>query len=441
MRRWPATAAALLLATLPAIAMADPAPQPASAPADARGPAEHVSFAAYLTQVGQGNLELAAQRSTVSVARAQIAIARVFPDPVVTAGLQQVDISGRGNPTASIVQLTVPLQLGGQRGARIALAEANGSASEADLEEFLRGLRAAAASSYVDALRARLVLERKRRTLESLQKLESVNEQRLKSGDIGEATVLQSRVEANQSRAEVLDAQGVVQTADLALVQLLGSGAGALLGRPLEVEGDLSGAAGRSFHAPSLVSRALVQRPDLIAIKRRLTASARQIDLAKANRVIDIGLGASWQHNLPVGSVQPALPSSDFIGAAVSVPIPFSRMYRGELDAAYATEQQIDALVASAKVRIEVEVREAIARYDAAAARVRLYTGGVLADADQVLEKTLYNYRRGGATLVEVLVAQRTDNDVYLSYYDALSDAARALIAVQQASASWDVNF
>jgi cobalt-zinc-cadmium efflux system outer membrane protein len=433
--------AALLLATLPAIAIADPAPQPAAALSDGRGPAERVSFAGYLTQVGQGNLELAAQRSTVSVARAQIAIARVFPDPVVTAGLQQIDISGRGNPTASIVQLTVPLQIGGQRGARIALAEANGSASEADLEEFLRGLRAAAASSYVDALRARLVLDRKRRTLESLQKLESVNEQRLKSGDIGEATVLQSRVEANQSRAEVLDSEGLVQTADLALVQLLGSGARALLGRPLEVEGDLSGAAGRSFLAPNLVSKALAQRPDLIAIKRRLTASARQIDLAEANRVIDIGLGASWQHNLPVGSIQPALPSSDFIGATVSVPIPFSRLYRGELDAAYATQQQVDALVASAKVRIEVEVREAIARYDAAAARVRLYTGGVLADADQVLEKTLYNYRRGGATLVEVLVAQRTDNDVYLSYYDALSDAAHALIAVQQASASWDVNF
>jgi cobalt-zinc-cadmium efflux system outer membrane protein len=91
--------------------------------------------------------------------------------------------------------------------------------------------------------------------------------------------------------------------------------------------------------------------------------------------------------------------------------------------------------------RVEKKVREAIARYEAAAARVRLYAKGVLVDADQVLEKSLYNYQRGGATLVEVLVAQRTDNDVYLSYYDSLADAAHALVSVEQASGSWDINF
>ena len=80
-----------------------------------------------------------------------------------------------------------------------------------------------------------------------------------------------------------------------------------------------------------------------------------------------------------------------------------------------------------------------MATYEAAAARVKLYTGGVLSDADQVLEKTLYNYKRGGATLVEVLVAQRTDNDAHLAYFDALSDAARALVAVQQAAGTWDM--
>jgi cobalt-zinc-cadmium efflux system outer membrane protein len=135
------------------------------------------------------------------------------------------------------------------------------------------------------------------------------------------------------------------------------------------------------------------------------------------------------------------LPASDFLGATVTVPIPFSRLYRGDLDAAYAGRRQAEALSRGTAIRVEGEVREAFARYEAAAARVRLYATGVLADADQVLEKTLYNYQRGGATLVEVLVAQRTDNDVYLSYYDSLADAAHALIAVERAAGIWDVAF
>ena len=394
-----------------------------------------------MQQVGQGNLDLAAQRATVSISEAQIAVAKVFPDPSVTGGLLQYDLNQAGNPTATTLQVSVPLQIGGQRGARIAFAEANLSAAAADLEEFLRGLRALAANGYVDSLHARLVLDRKRRTLSSLERLVAVNEQRLRAGDIGESPVLQSRVEASQFAAEVLDAEGTVKVADLGLVQLLGRGAAAVVGRSLDFQGDVRTAAERTFDVPALVRKATSDRPDLIAARRRMTAALRQVELAQANRTIDIGLGASWQHNFAISSGQPPLPPSNFIGGTLTVPIPFSRLYRGELDSAYATQHLAESAAGSIAVKVEIEVRQAIAKYDAAAARAKLYTSGVLAAADQVLEKTLYNYQRGGATLVEVLVAQRTDNDVYLSYYDALADAAHALVAVEQASGSWDVDF
>jgi cobalt-zinc-cadmium efflux system outer membrane protein len=400
----------------------------------------HFRFRSYLTDVGRGNLELVAQREEVSIATAQIAVARVFPDPQITAGVLQYDLTQKGNPTETIVQLGVPLEIGGQRGARIALAEANLSATRAELLEFLRGLLADAATNYVEALHARYVLDRQRRSLSSLEFLVAVNQERFKAGDIGEASVIQSRVEANQFRAAVIDSEGAVRAADIELVRLLGTGAPARLGKTLDLEGDLRRAVDHQFDADALVKMALVRRPDLIAARRRLAASSRQVDLARANRVIGVTLNATWQHNFEVGPA-PGLPAADLIGGAVSVPLPFSRLYRGELDAAYAGQSQARALARGTGIRVEAEVRAAIARYEAASARVRLYTKGVLADADQVLDKTLYNYRRGGATLVEVLVAQHTDNDVYLSYYDSLADAARALIAVEQASGTWDIDF
>jgi outer membrane protein, heavy metal efflux system len=396
------------------------------------------TFDDYLHRVARGNIELAGQRANVSVAESQIALARVFPDPQITAGLLQYDLSNHGNPTATTVQLNVPLQIGGQRGARIDYASANLSTAQADLEDFLRTLRANAAFAYVEALHRRLILDRKRQSLASLDQLVAVNEQRFRSGEIGEVVVIQTRVEAQQFRAGVLDAEGEVRATDLTLVQFLGRDSTSLMGRPLEVEGDLRAAGNKSFEVDALVVRARGMRPDLVAARRHLAASGKQIDLVHANRIVDIGVGGGWQHSFPVSGSVP-LPSADYVGATLTVPIPFSRMYRGDLDEAHASQRQADAQANALVLRVEVEVRQAVTRHAAATARVKLYTGGVLSDADQVLEKTLYNYHRGGATLVEVLVAQRTQNDVYNSYYEALSDLARALITVQQASAGWDV--
>ncbi len=423
-------------------AAASPAipPAPEDASANARVARFHMS--GYLRAVVDGNLDLLAQRANVSIAEAQIDVARIFPDPSVTAGLYQYDLTREGNPTASVVALNVPLQIGGQRGARIDVAEASYTAAQSDLQDFMRQLRANAAGAFVDVLHAELVLDRREQTAEDLEKLVNVNEQRYRVGDVGEALLLQSRVEARQSRAEVIDAQGGVTSTSFTAIALLGKSAPPWMQRELTFDGDLKAIADKTFDVPALVSRALAERPDLRAARQRVSQAERQIDLAKANRVIDIGVGASWQHNFAVSqNPAPGLPSSDFLGAALTFPIPFSRLYHGELNAAYAQDSQATVLEKGAEVQVEAEVRAAVARYQAANARVHLYTGGMLADADKVLEKTLYNYTRGGATLVEVLVAQRTDNDVYLAYYDALSDAAHALIAVEESVGFWDVNF
>jgi cobalt-zinc-cadmium efflux system outer membrane protein len=441
-RHWVAISVALASTSPIHRAFAQPPSQPSSetTPAHADGDVVPMSFSDFLSRVAQGNVDLIAQRSSVSIAAAQIEIARIFPDPVLTGGVLQYDLSHQGNPTETFVNLVVPIQIGGQRGARISVAEAGLSATQADLDAFLRTLKGGASDAYIDALHTRLVLGRKRRTLASLQRLVTVNEQRLKAGDIGEAALVQSRVEAQQFHAAELGAEGEVRASSFELVRLMGKASPSLDGRSLEVQGDLKQAASQSFQMDALVGSAYERRPDMIAAQRRLVAAQRQIELARANRVVDISVGGTWQHNFAT-SVGTPIPASDLLGATLSVPLPLSRIYRGELDAAYAGERQARAQVESLRLRVATEVRQALTRYDAADAQVKLYAEGVLSDADQVLEKTLYNYQRGGASLVEVLVAQRTVDDVYVSYFDALKDTAHALVALQLAAGLWDVHF
>ena len=59
--------------------------------------------------------------------------------------------------------------------------------------------------------------------------------------------------------------------------------------------------------------------------------------------------------------------------------------------------------------------------------------------AERVQQATLYTYQKGGATLLEVLAAQRTLDELQLSYYEALAEHARSLVAVELAAGRWDV--
>ena len=388
-----------------------------------------LTFTTYLGLVANANLGVIAQKSNVTIARAQIAVARVFPDPTLTAGVAQYDLKGNDNPTATLLALNVPIVLGGKRAARIDFAETAATVTEAELDDFLRVLRGQASDAYVDSLRARLVLERKRRNQKSLDALVDVNKERLKAGDIGEAALIQSRVEAQLAHADALGAEGEVRATDVALLILLGKKI-AVSDQPIEVAGELR-IPGKTLDSKALVAKALTLRPDLHAARRRAATADRAIDLVRANRVIDVAVGATWQHNFAASS----MPASNFLGLTLTLPLPFSRVYRGDLDVAYGARSQADVLVKATEARVELEVKQAIIRYDAAEARVKIYEGGMLSDADTVLERVLYNYRKGGATLVEVLVAQRTANDVYLSFYDALAAAAHALVAVHVATA------
>ena len=60
----------------------------------------------------------------------------------------------------------------------------------------------------------------------------------------------------------------------------------------------------------------------------------------------------------------------------------------------------------------------------------------ILAKAKSVRERTDYSYRRGEASLVEFLDAQRSFNEVMQSYNDARASYARSLYSIDSVSAA-----
>jgi outer membrane protein, heavy metal efflux system len=393
-----------------------------------------MSYEEFLAQVGSANLELAAQRLNVPIAEAQIALARVFPEPVLSAGVASIDISKNGSPTSYDVGLSQTIEIGGKRGSRVEVAKYEMAGAKSDLDDFFRTLRANATNDFVEALHTQLVLERKTQTQAAFARLVTVNAERLRAGDIGQVAYLQSRVEAQRFRAEVLAAEGDAENARLALGLRLGNSAGAITpGGSLKI-------ASHSFDAEMLVARARADRPDLASKRFALEVARAKVRLAHANRWEDLTLNLGYVYSAQASGAfaQPAFSALNF---GFSIPLPFARIYNGEVDASVAGTTQATLLLRQGELSVEIEVRRALASYQAAVRRVELFTGGVLSDADRVAEATFYSYQRGGATLLEVLDAQRTVNEVYLDYFDALSQHAKALVQVEQSAGLWDIQF
>ena len=95
----------------------------------------------------------------------------------------------------------------------------------------------------------------------------------------------------------------------------------------------------------------------------------------------------------------------------------------------------------AAELRARTDVRQALTRYQLAIERAAQFQGGALEDAATVFKGKLFSYEHGAATLLDVLNAQRAENDVRLAYLDALSERAKALVNVEQAAGIWDVDF
>ena len=388
----------------------------------------------YLAEVGKSNLWLAAQRANVPLAQAQIIIAKTFPDPVLTAGLASLDVSGVGAQNNLTASLSVPIEWPTKRPARVDFAKANTDVVNAELEDFVRVLRGAAATSWVDALFAERVLLRRKQTATSLSEIARVNEERQRAGAVSEVVVLQSRLEARRALGEVLSAEGDARAARLVLQEQMGA---------TTEQSTLSGELRlppRQFVLQALIDGALQRRPDLRARQQARHAADSQLSLARANRGVDFAVSVGWL-GYTAGAPNSAFagPGYQTISALLSAPLPFSRVFDGEVRAAHAAQQQTGALQDAAKLKVTLEVHAALTRYEAAAARLAQFDEALLSDSDRMLEMARYAFTQGSSRLTDLLSAQRTWTETSLSWEAALADHARALVALETAAGTWDL--
>jgi len=398
------------------------------------GTSRPITLAEFLNKVAAANLDYAAQRYSISVAKAQIVAAEVSPNPTATFAYTG-DVSGEKQASIYNTGISQTIEMAGKRGKRIAVARKNYLTAAATVEDFFRTLRGTAASAFIDAVADRMIVEQKRSSYESLDKLATTNQKRFEAGDLDEVDADQARIDALQARDDLHSSESDAATAAVALVQLMGT-KGAAVPTPV---GHLQFRV-RSFNQQTVLSGAMRRRPDVVAARHSVESAQASVRLACANRYPDLTVGLALAHNTrTTNRINPA-PDFDVANVSVSVPLPIFNTFRGEYETAVQTMLQSETTLKSVILKAEVDVRTNFTRYQLAEARLAQYESAALQLAEKVLQARLISYQKGAATLLDVLVAQKADNDFHLAYISALTERAKALVALEQAAAMWDLD-
>lgn len=396
-----------------------------------------LGYPEYLDLMARKNLEYAAEKFNVSIADANIEAAKVFPDPELSLGAsdngQRRMRMGYGFST----QISWQLELGGKRKARVQLAQDQSALTRALLENYFRNLRADGTLAFLNSLKLKAVLDAQTSACNNMEAIATADSIRFRLGSIPEIDARQSRLEARTMLNDVYHREAEWKTSLVQLGLLTGQVSTDTLYAP---QGDFS-RFDRAFHPDELTTAALNNRADLVAALKNKAVATQALRLARANRVTDLGLNLGAGNTSVVSNVVAPTPSFTVVSAGIAIPLKFSNKYKGELKAAEFGLQQADVLYQQTMLQIQGEVMQAWYNYLAARKQVQQFNTGLMADAQRVLDGRIYSYKRGETTLLEVLNAQRTYNDIQQDYYETLYSYAASLVELERAAGIWDINF
>jgi len=404
------------------------AAQPA-APGGQRGLDEYTLSQA-VSEALEKNLGLLAEKYRLGIADARIATARLRPNPVLTAEGDHLDLLGTGydsvnnaGPPEYSLRTDFVLERGGKRSSRIATAESAKGVAELELLNAIRGVAFDVEGAAVEVLLAKSNLALAMENLSALHEIVRVNELRLKSGDLAEVELLRVQLAELQFENAVRQAQLRLDAARARLSLILGRNRTARL---VDIVGDL-----RRETAPpkleDLLAEAHNARPDLRALRQDQARSLAEVKLQIAQGKVDYTIGTEYRRQQGLAG------TGNSLGFFFSTSLPVFNRNQGEIARATQEQKQIEARLRQAQATVENEVEVAFLQYDNARAILDRVERTMLAKARDVRQITEFSYRRGEATLIEFLDAQRAYNDTIQAYNEARAEFAKSLYAIDAA--------
>lgn len=304
---------------------------------------------------------------------------------------------------------------GGKRKRRLEAAKDATSVTNYQVSDTERGLIFDVAQQFINAQLAASNLEFAQKDLESFQQTVGISEERYKAGDMSEADLLKIKVQMLQFQTDVSTARVAKIQALSSLRQLLGYDA---VPANYDVAEEMTYAP-LNLNLDDLRNEALNSRPDLLGAKAGVKAAQSQIALAKANSKVDLTTSVTYSH----------LAGQNTLGALFSIPLPVFDRNQGEIARTRYAYTQAQEQADAASDAVLTDVRNNYEAVQTNQQIVQLYLSGYLKQAKDSRDISEYAYKRGAASLLDYLDAERSYRSTQLAYRLAL---ANYLLSVEQ---------
>lgn len=349
--------------------------------------------------------------AAIRASEAALDAARLRPNPSAFADVANFTHSDTVEATIGI---ELPIERGGKRRARVALATAQGHSARLAAAEAAADLRLAVTLAYVEMIGAGRAEENARETLRVARQTAGAANARVRAGaasplEIERAGVVLANAEAATGTA--------ARRAGLARAQLE-----RLIGRPA------SGPLADDWFDALIPAgpRAPASAADTLALARARAAldiAGAAVAVADAERVADVTLRAGIRQ----------LGETDALGPVVGISIPL-QIFNGGGAAARQARAERDGAAArlrAAELRAEQAIAEGEVDVADAEAAARTATGPALAAASEAVRIARIGYREGKFSQLDLIDAERTLAETRSAAIDALSrfHAATARLA------------
>jgi cobalt-zinc-cadmium efflux system outer membrane protein len=343
----------------------------------------------------------------VRAADAARRVAALRPNPVVSSDIENIGGSAAYNVIEAPKQtlsIGLPVELGGKRSARIAVA--NGKRERADIDQLtaMADLRQSITEAYVEAVAAD-------RRLAAAQEQARIAAETVRAAQV--------RVEAGKAsplerqRADVLK---IAADAGVGKAQRLAALAhdnlGRRLGRAVSGRLDETWFSRVDVYGPPrpLVSTSSLQVAGAAADRR--TAEA-QVRLARTQRIPDVTLSTGVRR----------LPATNSVAAVfgVSVPLPLFNNGSAGVAEAEADRDRAEALRKAAVLDADQAIGQAEVDLANAEASARTAAGPALDAAQEAARIARIGYREGKFGQLDLLEAERSLSETRLAAIDALA--------------------
>jgi cobalt-zinc-cadmium efflux system outer membrane protein len=373
------------------------------------------------------NHALKAAQSQIPQSEAEEVTAAIRPNPVFLYddlfvpifSPNQLNTSTLDSVTEFDVGFSYTFERGHKRQARIQAARDQTAQTRSQVSDNERTLTSNVAQQFIGVLLAKSNLDLAKDDLASYQQTVDLSQESFRAGATSEGDLLKIKL-------QLLQFQMDLSSAKLALVQALASLRQLLGFESVPVDYDVTGGLAYTplgLNQEDLQLRALKLRPDLMAAQQGITAAQSQYKLAKANGKRDLTTTFDYTHVSDVNSAS----------FAMSIEIPIFDRNQGEIARTHYAISQAQETSTETSETVMTDVANAYQGVETNAAVVTLYTSGYLKQAQDSRDISEYAYKRGAASLLDFLDAERSYRATQLAYRQALANYMMAIETLREA--------